>query len=582
MLRLSPELLLKDESMTQTFALLAMRGAGKSNVLVVMAEEMHAAGLHWIAIDPKGDWWGIRSSGDGKGPGLPVPIFGGRHGDVELNPHAGATLAELLVNESMSAVVDISEMTKHEWVSFLAGTGREDGFFGRLYRLKDQGQPPTHVFLEEAHEYLPQSVTNQTAKLHADASRISTMGRQRGLGSTLATQRSARVHKDVLTQTDTLIAMRVTSPQDRKAVKDWIDYNAGSQEIVDSLPSLPDGVGWVVSPNKLGVVRKVRFRRRRTFDSGATPTIKAGKTRKAPRLADIDFAAITKLMGSTLQEMKAKDPKELQKRVRELERELATASRKAEGIQGTVKVERVEVPMLSSQEKAWIEELRKESIAVAHRVTEASERINGRTAQLVGALDGLLAYEPSPPVMAPRVTEAPPMAQRPRRATVARQEGDAPGGGDQLSNYAQELFATFVQRHPMVLTRTKLSIFSGRSRKSSMFAPAVRELLNAGLVKEDGNELSLTELGAADVTSHEAMSPAQLRYFWLDKLPAYEGSLLAVLFEAHGAWLTKEEVSERSGRSLGSSMFAPSLRTLVSHGLAERDGDKYRAADELL
>ncbi len=33
-------------------------------------------------IDPAGAWWGIRSSADAKGEGLPVVIFGGEHGDV--------------------------------------------------------------------------------------------------------------------------------------------------------------------------------------------------------------------------------------------------------------------------------------------------------------------------------------------------------------------------------------------------------------------------------------------------------------------------------------------------------------------
>lgn len=74
-LRLGEDLALPLEAVTETFAILAKRRAGKSNAAVVLAEEMFAAGLPWVAVDPKGDWWGIRASGDG--PGLAVVVFGG-------------------------------------------------------------------------------------------------------------------------------------------------------------------------------------------------------------------------------------------------------------------------------------------------------------------------------------------------------------------------------------------------------------------------------------------------------------------------------------------------------------------------
>jgi DNA helicase HerA-like ATPase len=46
--------------------------------------------------------------------------------------------------------------------------------------------------------------------------RIVKQGRFKGLGCTLITQRSAALNKDVLTQVDTLIVLRTTSPQDQK------------------------------------------------------------------------------------------------------------------------------------------------------------------------------------------------------------------------------------------------------------------------------------------------------------------------------------------------------------------------------
>lgn len=77
MIPLAKDLALPDEAVTQTFGILAKRGAGKSNAAAVMAEGMYHAKLPFVVVDPVGAWWGLRSSKSGKEPGLSIPIFGG-------------------------------------------------------------------------------------------------------------------------------------------------------------------------------------------------------------------------------------------------------------------------------------------------------------------------------------------------------------------------------------------------------------------------------------------------------------------------------------------------------------------------
>ncbi len=91
-------------------------------------------------------------------------------------------------------------------------------------------------------------------------------GRNRGLGITLITQRSASLSKMVLTQVQTLIAMRTTGPQDISAIREWVKYHQQSEEILASLASLKDGEAWVWSPQFLSKTVRVHFRRRETFD----------------------------------------------------------------------------------------------------------------------------------------------------------------------------------------------------------------------------------------------------------------------------------------------------------------------------
>jgi hypothetical protein len=303
-----------------TFAVLAVRGAGKTNTARVMAEEFHAAGLPFVAVDPVGSWWGLRSAGDG-GPGLPIPIFGGKHGDVPLERGSGVMIADLIAEKRLSCVLDCSKFSEGDKTHFLTE------FADQLFRRNTE---QLHLFLEEADDYIPQKPFREQARCLRAFENIVRRGRARGLGMTLITQRSAVLNKNVLTQVGTLIVMRTTSPQDRKAVEAWIQYHAGSGEVLKSLPSLKDGEAWVWSPQWLGLVepKRVKVRLAHTFDSGATP---GRRGRKAATLADVDLGAITKAMAATIERAKAEDPRELRKRIGELGRELAAAKNAAPG-----------------------------------------------------------------------------------------------------------------------------------------------------------------------------------------------------------------------------------------------------------
>lgn len=170
---------------TQTIGVLGQRGSGKSNTEVVLAEDFYDAGIPWVAVDPKGDWYGIRSSADGEGPGLPIPILGGLHGDVPITAAEGAQWAELIFAENLTCVLDVSDFSKNERGRFLVD------FLDRLYRLHRGAPEVRHVFFEEAHEYIPQQVGREDGRLKEAAARIVLQGRAFGLGSSVCSQRSA-------------------------------------------------------------------------------------------------------------------------------------------------------------------------------------------------------------------------------------------------------------------------------------------------------------------------------------------------------------------------------------------------------
>lgn len=288
-LQLAPDVALPLDVAGEAIAILAKRGAGKTNTGRVLAEELVGAGVQTVVIDPVGAWWGLRSSADGKGEGLALPILGGVHGDADVKPWMGSICAWSVVEEGQSLILDLSDLSRDEQRTFLAAFAED------LYRLKARNHALVHVILEEADEFAPQSGPRASRSDEQDPrAAIETLarrGRSRGIGLTMITQRSAALSKDVLTQADVLIAMRTTGPSDVKAIEAWIAKNTdGADEVIASLPGLQTGEGWIWNPER-SILRRARFRLARTFDSSSTP--KFGVDKPAPEfLTAVEVPAI--------------------------------------------------------------------------------------------------------------------------------------------------------------------------------------------------------------------------------------------------------------------------------------------------
>lgn len=561
---------------TQSIALVAVKGAGKSNAAAVTFEEMHAHEIPSVAIDPKGDWWGLRSDASGKGPGLPVPILGGHHGDMPLLPEAGKLIADLIFSENLTCVLDVSTFpSQAARMRFLADFGE------RLYWLHGKDPCVRHVILEEGHEVVPQVVRQEMARCVGAWTSIATMGRQRGLGLTLATQRSARVNKDVLTQTELLIAMRTTSPQDRKAIEAWVSHHAVGAEIVHSLPGLDDGEAWLCSSHWLAkagypAVQRIRFRRRSTYDSGATPLL----TRKArpATLADIDLTAISAQMEAITEKAAQDDPAVLRKRIATLERQIRTAKPAASpdvarlaaenaGLRQQLAAERarepetVEVPVLQPGDTAAVEQI----VTALHAEAANLELALGR------------ATRPAPaPVRSPAPVRKPAPAVR---AQTPEPSGETPAAGP-LSKSARAVLAILAQ-FPDGRTKRQLAMLAGYSAKGGGFNNTLSSLRSSNLI-ERGEPICITAFGMdaiGDDWEPLPEGPALISH-WMSQLSKAESLALGALLDAWPGTLTKAEIAEKTGYAAEGGGFNNALSRLRTLQLI--DGYRDLSADETL
>lgn len=523
-LRVGHDLQLPLDVATDTLALLAKRRAGKSNAAVVMAEEMYDAGIPWCAIDPKGDWWGVRSSGDGTGPGLSVPIFGGLHADVPLEASAGAYVADLIARERLTCVLDLSEMSKGEQIKFLTP------FAEQLLRVNRE---PLHLFLEECDEYIPQRVQADEARLVGAFSKLVRRGGFRGIGSTLITQRSAVVNKDVLTQTETLIVMRTTAPQDRAAVKAWLEHQEASMDVLASLASLEPGHAWVVSPRWLGEPQQATFRRRRTYDSGSTP--KMGESRRTPtKLADVDLDAIKTAMGEAIDHAQANDPALLRRRIRELEK----AAPAVQIVREEVPVQ-VPTPVLSD-----------ESAELLRSVIKLCESMLGA----IPAETSIPRHEhvsvPAPEVRQPQPTS------------------------DTVSGPQQRILASLAQLRALGLhpaDRTQLALFAGASPRSSSYTNNLGALRTSGLIDyPSSGRVALTEAGTAAAPSSDPARDQRTLHQELQRLVSGpQWRILEELIKVYPQSMSRDRLASLAGASPSSSSYTNNLGSLRTLGVID-------------
>jgi len=104
-----------------------------------------------------------------------------------------------------------------------------------LFELRKRDKiPPLMLVVEECHNFVPQQGKALSSKILRT---IASEGRKFGLGLCLISQRPAKVDKNVLSQCNTQIILKVTNPNDLKAIGSSVEgLTKGSLEEIQRLP----------------------------------------------------------------------------------------------------------------------------------------------------------------------------------------------------------------------------------------------------------------------------------------------------------------------------------------------------------
>ena len=348
------------DALDDRIAIVGTAGSGKTYAAKGFVERLLDSGAQVAIVDLLGVWWGLRASADGSAPGYPVIVFGGKHADVPITSDMGVALGHIVAREALVCVVDLSDLGSN------AARRRFMAAFAQA--LYEANEEPLHLVLDEADLWAPQRPIKGWEGLLGHIEEIVRRGRVRGFIPWLITQRPAVVHKDVLSQADTLIAMKLTSSQDRTAIGAWIEGQAdreeGKRRILADLPRLQRGEGYLWAPGR-EVLQRVRFPAIRTFDSSRAPA--RGERIATPRtLAQVDLTAITAALEIAAAKPAPARAHRDDRRIAALERQLAEARDCAALLeQENANLRRASQPNIASLAAAQVEEQRAPDINAA-------------------------------------------------------------------------------------------------------------------------------------------------------------------------------------------------------------------------
>lgn len=573
---MSVKLCIPTRVLDQHLVILGKTGAGKSSALRHIVEHLLTLNKRVCIIDPKGDWWGLKSSADGKAAGFPVIAFGdfknSKATDVPLNDQSGKHVAELVATGNRPCLVGMRGWTQGSmtrfWIDF-AGT------------LFNQNAGELYLVVDEFHNFAPKGkiLSPEAGMALHWSNRLLSEGRGLGIVCLNASQRPQKVHNDSLTSHETLVAMRVIHKADRDAIKDWID-GAGDpekgKEVLNTLAAMPRGEAFVWSPEIGFGPQRLAFPMFTTFDSFAPPQLQRKVSESG--WADVNLETVKDKLARVIEEAKANDPKLLKAEIATLKRQLS--ARPTEQVEKVVE-KIVEVPVLKNGQLDRTEKAQQ-------RLEQFGEKLLAEAAEL----RRLIA-----PASAPR-----PVAHAPTGFKFSRQGGAAAKAavkhaapievGDlKISSTQQRILDALAWYESLGNDRPRLTQVGAVAcidPTGGHFSNVVGPLSTAGLVIRGDGVLTLTDAGRGVATAPEDAGTLDEYHDVLRarvrKMKSAGGKtieMLNTIIEADGEPLTVAQIGEAVGIDSTGGHFSNMIGPLGTAGLIERQSGTVTATEVL-
>lgn len=239
------------EVLTGRGVVLGKSGSGKSNSASVVVEELLDDGYPVLIVDVDGEYFGLKEEYE------LLHLGADEECDLQVGPEHSEKIAELTLEQNIPVILDVSGyLHEEDQKELIKEVGRH--LFAKEKKLKK----PFLMVIEEIHEYIPESGLDDAGQMLI---KIAKRGRKHGLGLCGISQRPADVKKDFITQCDWHVWHRLTWDNDTNVVRRVL-----GTEYADAVQKLDDGEAFLHTDWD-DQIRRADFRRKHTFDAGATP-----------------------------------------------------------------------------------------------------------------------------------------------------------------------------------------------------------------------------------------------------------------------------------------------------------------------
>jgi len=540
--------------------------SGKSSVMRLLVEHLLDQEKPVCIVDPKGDWWGLKSSASGKEAGYPVVVFGGEHADVPMNARSGGAVAELAATGNRPCIIDLGGWMPGERTQFWID-------FASTYFRSHRGRH--YLVIDEVHNLCPKGkiMDPNAGKMLHWSNRLASEGLGKGISLIAASQRPQKVHNDFLTSCETLFAMRVIHKADRDAIRDWIDA-CGTEEVgkelLNTIASMQRGEAYVYSPEAEFGPKRIQFPLFKTYDSFKAQNANAPVKLKG--WADVDLDEVKKKLAAAVAEAEANDPSKLKAKILELQRQLARPSSDTQGrIIHQQNEERGKIIAEAQRNFAQLEKSYGAQIKILQDSIESLQTYMKKVGGEMSHMATLALAKVSLPAL--KVTPLKNMIeQTPAHATAiqkmwnqvstgtVRAGGPSPPGrsdvrSDGPDHLPQGERATLVAIGHFFesgegVDRGQLTILTGYKRSTR--DAYISRLKDKGFCVDRNGRIFITDEGITALGTHFEPQPpkgAALVQFWMPKLPAGEKRVLEILLAEAGTPVERWKIDAATGFS---------------------------------
>lgn len=577
----------------------ANSGGGKSWLLRRFAEQLFGK-VPVIIIDPEGEFASLRERYG--------YVLVGKGGETPADTRSAALVAHKLLELRASAVCDLYDLPhlqRHTWVRL---------FLEALMNAPKRLWHPTIVAVDEVHRYAPERGEGESEALPATIA-LATDGRKRGFCAAFATQRLSKLSKNASAE----LLNRLVGPTfedldlDRSANLLSIlrpERPAFFAEMKVQEPGLFWGLGRAIATTrvllKVGPVTTTHPEAGSTKHAAEPPPAPEKVRALLPKLADLPKAA----------EEKAQTETDLRKKVRELQAELK-ARPTAEVVKGDPKLATKARHLRSALEAVMkflininVQDLARglgdgaDAAAILKAVEAAVERgfanvkgelekrnrlledLGKRRDGIVTKIKEILeAAENSEATVDVRMNEPFTVAPAsrtsttaPRRAPSPRAEGDSASGD--LPKPQRRILIAIAQHGERGVSREQLSVLTGYARSTR--DRQLQYLGQSGFVEIlTTGDIAATSAGIAALGADYEPLPtgADLREYWLARLPLPQRRILEVLVAQYPDAVERGAISEATGYAR--STRDRQIQYLQARRLVTADRGQVRASEEL-